>query len=96
MLARPSRAIAAPTRSALPDSFARCTFPLAHAFILGLGAVPFAWTALSWSSDLITQGHIWDENEVWGMIECAYLGFPVLLIGVGKLAWDNRPRRNSN
>jgi hypothetical protein len=64
--------------------------------ILGIGAVPFAWTALGWSSDLITRGYIWDENEVWGVVECAYFGVPVLLIGLGKIIWDNRPGRNSN
>jgi hypothetical protein len=64
--------------------------------ILAVGVVPIAWTGLVWLSDLLTLGYIWDENEVWGMVIGGYVAAPILLVGLGKLAFDNRPRRRSN
>ncbi|MBS0409900.1 MAG: hypothetical protein JSR86_08300 [Proteobacteria bacterium] len=61
--------------------------------ILAVGALPFGWTGYCWSSDLIAQGYVWDQNEVWGVIECVWIGLPILMFGICKLAYDNWPGR---
>lgn len=61
--------------------------------ILAVGLVPVAWTVAVWLADLVTRGNIWDENEVWGVMAVSWVAAPVILIGLGKLSFDNR---NSN
>lgn len=71
-------------------------FPVSTRVILAIGAVPFIWTFGGWGVDLITRGYVWDMDEVWGVLECEWLGAPILLVGLAKLAFDNLRRRKAN
>jgi hypothetical protein len=64
--------------------------------ILAVGTAPIAWTAVVWLSDLLTLGAIWDQDEAWGVLIDCWVAAPILLVGLGKLALDNRPPRHSN
>ena len=62
--------------------------------VLAVGLAPIAWTAAVWLSDILTRGSIWDVDAVWGVVIDGWVAVPILLVGLGKLAFDNRPSRN--
>jgi hypothetical protein len=68
---------------------------LSSGVILGVGLVPIAWTATIWLTEILTRGSVWDQNEVWGVMICS-VAAPVFLVGLGRLAYDNRPSRKSD
>ena len=71
-------------------------FPWSTRIILAVGLIPIAYEIGCELAELIPPPHrVWDIGWVWAVTICE-LAAPIVLIGLVKLAFDNRPRRNSN